>query len=120
MRGGRGRRFPPLNKKQDAPSEGPTVLEGPRDQLGITLKFDAGCSFGSRCRSCGAAQRELRLVSLIVACSPGLRLGLCHSLEFKIKRHGSADEVLQCRLIDLLVFVDVDGAPDISVEARVE
>jgi hypothetical protein len=38
----------------------------------------------------------------------------------EIERHGSADEVLQGRLIDLVAFVDVDGAPDIPLEAGVE
>src|SRR5580693_2933412 len=48
--------------------------------------------------------------------SPGLRLALA----LEIDRHGSADKVLQRRLIDLLPFVDVDGAPDIPLEAGVE
>ena len=37
-----------------------------------------------------------------------------------LKRHSSADEILQCRLIDLVAFVDIDGAPDIPAEAGVE
>jgi hypothetical protein len=45
-------------------------------------------------------------------------LGLVAALE--IERHGGADETLQGRLIDLVVFVDVDGAPDIALEAGVE
>src|SRR5881275_1869611 len=53
---------------------------------------------------------------LLAARSPGLRLDL--SLE--IERHCSANEILQGRLIDLVAFVDVDGAPDIPVEAGVE
>ena len=48
----------------------------------------------------------------------GPRLRLALALE--IERHGSADEILQGRLIDLVAFVDVDGAPDIPVEAGVE
>jgi hypothetical protein len=98
-------------------------LDGARGRAGPVrdqVEIDAGSGFGSRCRSCGAAQRELKLVSPIAARSPGLRLELSHSLEFEIERHGSADEVLQGGLIDLLAFVDVDGAPDISVEAGVE
>jgi hypothetical protein len=51
-----------------------------------------------------------------LASSPGLRLALA----LEIERHCSADEILQCRLIDLVAFVDVDGAPDIPVEAGVE
>jgi hypothetical protein len=38
----------------------------------------------------------------------------------EIERHGSADEIFQGRLIDLVAFVDVDGAPDIPLEAGVE
>ena len=47
-------------------------------------------------------------------------LGLRLVLVLEIERHGSADEVLQGRLIDLVAFVDVDGAPDIPLEAGVE
>src|SRR5438105_2544930 len=53
---------------------------------------------------------------LVAARSPGLRLALA----LEIERHCSADEILQGRLIDLVAFVDVDGAPDIPVEAGVE
>jgi hypothetical protein len=52
--------------------------------------------------------------------APGLRLVLALVLEIEIERHCSADEILQGRLIDLASFVDVDGAPDIPVEAGVE
>jgi hypothetical protein len=58
--------------------------------------------------------------------SPGLRLGLGLwlglglRLGLEIERDGSADEILQGRLIDLVAFVDVDGAPDIAFEAGVE
>ena len=58
------------------------------------------------------------LVGPLAARRPGLRLGLTFALE--IERHGSADEVLQGRLIDLVAFVDVDGPPDIPAEAGVE
>ena len=44
---------------------------------------------------------------------------LCAST-LEIERHCSADELLQGRLIDLLAFVDVNGAPDIAVKTRVE
>src|SRR5450755_2513686 len=47
-----------------------------------------------------------------------LRLRLALALE--IERHCSADEILQGRLIHLVAVVDVDGAPDIPVEAGVE
>src|SRR5262249_37691031 len=49
-------------------------------------------------------------------CAPGLRL----ALEMKIERNSSADEILQSYLIDLFAFADVDGAPDIPIEAGVE
>jgi hypothetical protein len=54
--------------------------------------------------------------------SPGLRLGLGLGLRLglEIERDGSADEILQGRLIDVVAFVDVDGAPDIAFEAGVE
>src|SRR5712691_2610893 len=52
--------------------------------------------------------------------APGLRLGLQLVLALVIERHCSADEILQGRLIDRVAFVDVDGAPDIPVEAGVE
>ena len=89
---------------------------------GIAALRDCECKHdrGAGCRSCGAAQRELKLVSLIATRSPELRLGLSHSPEFEIERHGSSDEVLQGRLVDLLAFVNVDGAPNISLEAGVE
>src|ERR1700748_516366 len=41
-------------------------------------------------------------------------------LALEIERHGSEDEVLQRRLIDLVAVVNVDGAADISVETGVE
>ena len=58
----------------------------------------------------------MKLVGPLAARSPGLRLALA----LEIERYCSADEILQCRLIDLVDLVDVDGAPDIPVEAGVE
>jgi hypothetical protein len=58
----------------------------------------------------------MKLAGALTARLPGLRLALA----LEIERHRSADEILQCRLIDLVAFVDVDGAPDIPVEAGVE
>jgi hypothetical protein len=58
----------------------------------------------------------MKLVGPLAAHSPGLRFALA----LEIERHRSADEILQGRLIDLVAFVDVDGAPDIPVEAGVE
>jgi hypothetical protein len=57
----------------------------------------------------------MKLVGPLTARS-GLRLALA----LEIERHCSADEILQGRLIDLFALVDVDGAPDIPVEAGVE
>jgi hypothetical protein len=45
---------------------------------------------------------------------------LLHTLALEIERHCSADEIFQGRLIDLVAFVDVDGAPNIPVEAGVD
>jgi hypothetical protein len=42
------------------------------------------------------------------------------ALALQIERHCSADEILQGRHIDLVAFVDVNGAPDIPLEAGVE
>jgi len=61
----------------------------------------------------GAARK---LVGPLAAGSPGLRLVLA----LEIERHCSADEILQGLLVDLVAFVDVDGAPDIPFEAGVE
>ena len=58
----------------------------------------------------------MNLVGPLAARSAWLRLALA----LEIERHGSADEILQGRLIDLVAFVDVDGAPDIPVQAGVE
>jgi hypothetical protein len=58
----------------------------------------------------------MKLVGPLAARSPGLRLALA----LEIERDCSADEILQGCLIDLVAFVDVDGAPGIPVEAGVE
>jgi len=58
----------------------------------------------------------MKLVGPLAARSPGLRLGLA----LEIERNCSADEILQGRLINLVAFVDVDGAPGIPIEAGVE
>ena len=61
----------------------------------------------------------MKLVGPLAARSPGLRLAL--ALEpLEIDRHCSAHEILQGRLIDLVAFVDVDGAPGIPAEAGVK
>jgi hypothetical protein len=48
--------------------------------------------------------------------SPRLRLALTREIE----RHCIADEIFQGCHIELVAFVDVDGAPDAPVEAGVE
>jgi len=58
----------------------------------------------------------MKLVGLLAARSPGLRLALF----LEIESHCGADEILQGLLIDLVAIADVDGAPDIPVEAGVE
>ena len=63
-----------------------------------------------------AEPHAMKLAGPLAARSPGLRLVLA----LEIECHRSADEILQGRLIDLVAFVDVDGAPDIPVEAGVE
>src|SRR5260370_14602451 len=62
----------------------------------------------------------MKLVGPLAARSPGVRLGLRFILALEIERHCSADEIFQGRRIDLVAFVDVDGAPDIPVEAGVK
>jgi hypothetical protein len=47
-----------------------------------------------------------------LACSPALAL--------EIERHCGAEEILQGRFIDLVAVVNVDGAPDVPVEAGVD
>jgi len=80
---------------------------------------DEGPSFWTR--RVGPRLHNFRVTELagpLAAGSPGLRLAL--ALEMEIERHCSADEILQGCLIDLVAFVDVDGAPDIPIEAGVE
>src|SRR5262249_787487 len=60
----------------------------------------------------------MKLAGPLAARRPRFRLGLTFALE--IERHSSADEILQGCLIDLVAFVDVDGAPDVPLEAGVE
>jgi hypothetical protein len=50
----------------------------------------------------------------------GIFAGSSAWLAHEIQRHRRADKILQCRLIDLVAFMDVDGAPHIPFEARVE
>src|SRR5262245_21533450 len=50
--------------------------------------------------------------------APVLRLLLTRSLQ--IDCHSLADEIFQRGFIDGLSFVDIDGAPDVPLQARVE
>jgi len=68
-----------------------------------------------RCARVAPAKR-LKLAGPPIARSLGLRLGFA----FEIERHGSADEVPQGGLIYVVAFVDVDGAPDVPLEAGIE
>src|SRR6185369_8058921 len=45
---------------------------------------------------------------------------LRRALALEIEGRGGADEVLQGRLVDLVAFTEVDGAPGVPLEARVE
>jgi hypothetical protein len=78
------------------------------------------CDPGSPGKAPFPAGVGMNLVGPLAVCSPGLRLGLGFAFALEIERHCSADEILQSRLVDLVAFVDVDGAPDIPVEAGVE
>ena len=41
-------------------------------------------------------------------------------LASEIQRHSFPNEVLQCIFVDLVIFFDVDGTPDLPVKAGVE
>lgn len=58
----------------------------------------------------------MKLFGPLAGRSAGFRLALV----FEIQRHCSADEIFQGGLSDVVAFVDVDNAPDISLKARVE
>jgi len=50
----------------------------------------------------------------------GLWLGRWLGFALNVEYDGGADKILQRGLIDLVAFVDIDGAPDISIQAGVE
>ena len=77
---------------------------------------DGRMTQNSRGRLSPHALLQRRLFGALATGPPERRLALV----LEIERHGSSDESLQSFLIDLVTFVDVDGAPDIPVEARVE
>ena len=58
----------------------------------------------------------MKLVRSLAARSPELWLALA----LEIECHRSADEILQCHLIDPFAFVNVDGAPGITFETGIE
>ena len=60
------------------------------------------------------------LVAALAVGSPGLRPGLRSAAALEIERHSSTDEIPQRGVVNLVAFVDVDGAPDISLKAGVE
>jgi hypothetical protein len=95
----------------------PSDLAVPRPTMRIVLDT-ARPSHGSRvCPVMRKRGRKPRLPAIpFAARSFGLHL----TLALKIERHGGADKILQCRLVDLVAFVDVDSAPDIAVEAGVK
>ena len=103
------RRSPPPrpDKHRSRPRRTQHRRRGPKSQRQSTI-------LKPKVRSARAAVTSL--VGPLAARSWGLRL----ALGLEIERHCRADEVLQGRLIDLLAFVDVDGAPDIPFEAGVE
>src|SRR5262245_31533206 len=74
------------------------------------LGVGAGNSFSDH------SEPAMKLAGALTGRAPGLWL----ALEMHIERHRRADKFPQGRLVDLLVFVDVDRASDISFKARVE
>src|SRR5215813_5632907 len=74
-----------------------------------------------RCRGSFTTRGDMAGSAVKLSCplaggSPGLR----PVFALKIERHCGADEILQCRLIDLVTFIDVDGAPHIPIEAGIK
>ena len=67
-----------------------------------------------------AAGPAVKLAGPLAGGSPRLRLGLRLVLALEIERHCGADEILQGRLIDLVAFMDVDGAPGVALEAALK
>jgi chromate transport protein ChrA len=68
-------------------------------------------------------QRQFDLSYVLSRLTPGTNLlAFSTAIGWPVsgERRCSADEILQGRLIDLVAFVDVDGAPGIPVEAGVE
>src|SRR5262245_14273341 len=58
----------------------------------------------------------MELAGSLAGRSPRCRLALA----LEIERDCSTNEIFQGGLVDLFAFVDVDGTPDISLEAGVE
>jgi hypothetical protein len=84
-----------------------------RCELG-TVSFD---SSGAKNEQVLAPASHCRhLVGALAARLAGLWL----ALSLVIERHRGADEILQGRVIDFVAFVNIDGPPEIAVEAGVE
>jgi len=89
-----------------------TRLKAAPAKRGLRLRVRPADAHSSPLLACVGSFRSSSLA--------GLRLALRLGLALEIERHGSTNEVLQGRLIDLVAVVDVDGAPDIPFEAGVE
>src|SRR5215469_1766748 len=70
---------------------------------------------GVRCVGC-----TTQLVGALPGRRPRLRSGLLFVLALEVEGHGSANEILQGRLLDLVAFVDVNRTPDIPPETGVK
>jgi len=54
--------------------------------------------------------RRVQLVGPLFSRLPGLRFQLQPALDLEVERHCLPDEILQCRVVDLLAFIDINGA----------
>src|SRR6185312_1200571 len=66
----------------------------------------------SRCAACA--------LWLLVGFRFGLGLALICALALEIKLDRGSDEIYQSHFINLFAFVDINGTPRISLQARVE
>src|SRR4051812_32120134 len=101
------------------------MLANPPEARSAPLSFCLiVCESGARLRvrfgRLTQARKRNALTGPSGARSPGTRFAFAFIRILDIERRCGADEVRQCRLIDLVTFADVDGAPDIPVEAGVE
>ena len=96
----------------------PSGAEARVDILRLLARLKS-CPFKAAADARQGPGPAMKLAGPLAAGWRGLRLALGFEIE-EIEPHCGADEILQGGLIDLVAFVDVDGAPDISVEAGVE